>query len=164
MIEFWVSRTLIEKWGRRGLGILGYSGILASKVIMHLRISYFNLGVAVTAAKIIFTASTLFLVFLHIGGGGVGWILQGESLNPHFRVTGAGIMAACDWIPNGMILLIFPYWKAAYGLYSLFAFERVLAILSVIFVLLMVPETKGKNIEQMDQVNGRPIGELRKQI
>ncbi|MEM0135786.1 MAG: MFS transporter, partial [Thermoplasmatales archaeon] len=107
---------------------------------------------------------TLFLAFFHIGVGGIGWILQGESLNPHFRVTGAGIMAAVDWIANGIILLIFPYWKAAYGLFSFFVFEFVLAAISVVFVLIMVPETKGKTIEQMDQVYGRPLGELRKEV
>ncbi|QRF75859.1 D-xylose transporter XylE [Thermoplasmatales archaeon] len=164
VLEFWVSFMLIEKWGRRGLGILGYGGIAGSLIIMLVGIMYFSSGALVIAAIVIFAASTLFLVFFHVGVGGVGWILQGESLDPHYRVTGAGIMAAADWIANGIILWIFPIWKADYGLFSFFAFELVLSAISVIFVVLMVPETKGKTIEQMDQVYGRPIRELRKEV
>ncbi|MEM0156293.1 MAG: sugar porter family MFS transporter [Thermoplasmataceae archaeon] len=164
VIEFWVSFMLIEKWGRRGLGILGYGGIFGSIIIMLVGIAYFDANALTMAAIIIFAASTLFLVFFHVGVGGVGWILQGESLDPYFRVTGAGIMAASDWIANGIILWIFPIWKADFGLFSFFVFELALSALSVIFVLLMVPETKGKTIEQMDMVYGRPIRELRKKI
>lgn len=157
-----VSFFLIEKWGRRKLGILGYFGLAASIIVVIIGISYFNSSILVTAALLIFIGSTFFILFFHIGIGGVGWILQGESLDPHYRVTGAGIMAAIDWIANGIILVVFPIWKAAYGIFSFFIFEFVLAAIAVIFVVLMVPETKGKTIEQMDQVYGRPLKELRK--
>jgi sugar porter (SP) family MFS transporter len=164
VLGFFISFYLIEKWGRRGLGILGYSGVAVSLVIVVLGITYFDSSIFTTAAIIIFIGSTLFLLFFHIGVGGIGWILQGESLDPHFRVTGAGIMAAIDWIANGIILVIFPIWKADFGIFSFFIFEVALGVLAVIFVLLMIPETKGKSIEQMDQVWGRPMMQLRKKF
>jgi sugar porter (SP) family MFS transporter len=164
VLEFWVSFLLIERWGRRGLGILGYSGVAASIVIVIVGIAYFDANAFLTAALLIFVGATLFIAFFHIGVGGIGWILQGESLDPHFRVTGAGIMAAVDWIANGIILAIFPIWKADFGLFSFFILEFILSAISVVFVLLMVPETKGKTIEQMDQVWGRSIKDLRREV
>ena len=146
------------------MGILGYSGVAASIVIVIVGIAYFDANAFLTAALLIFVGATLFIAFFHIGVGGIGWILQGESLDPHFRVTGAGIMAAVDWIANGIILAIFPIWKADFGLFSFFIFEFILSAISVVFVLLMVPETKGKTIEQMDQVWGRSIKDLRKEV
>ena len=164
ILEFWISLMLIEKWGRRRLSIIGYAGIVLSIVVVIVGILYFNANAFLSAAIFIFVGSTLFLAFFHVGVGGIGWILQGESLPPNFRVTGTGIMAACDWIANGIILYIFPIWKADFGILSFFAFEAVLAVISVLFVFLYLPETKGKTIEQMRKLFGRPMNELRKDI
>lgn len=131
---------------------------------MIVGILYFNANAFLSAAIFIFAGSTLFLAFFHVGVGGIGWILQGESLPPNFRVTGTGIMAACDWIANGIILYIFPIWKADFGILSFFVFETILAVISVLFVFLYLPETKGKTIEQMKKVFGRPMNQLRNDI
>lgn len=164
ILEFWISLMFIEKWGRRRLSIIGYGGIVGSIIIVIVGILYFNASAFLSAAIFIFAGSTLFLAFFHVGVGGIGWILQGESLPPNFRVTGTGIMAASDWIANGIILYIFPFWKASFGILSFFIFEAVLAVISVLFVYLYLPETKGKTIEQMRKVFGRPMKELKNEL
>lgn len=162
-IAYAISWILIDRAGRRKLGIAGYSIMVISYILMLAGIMYFNAQAFVTAAILIFSASTIFLFAFKIGPA-MGFVLQGESLSAYYRATGAGILAAIDWVANGIIILVFPLWKSYFGVLSFFALELVLTLLAFTFVVLMVPETKGKTIEEMQLVYGRPIRELRKEI
>jgi len=161
-IEYAISFLLIDRWGRRKLGVVGYSGLVGSLVVMLIGINYFNSHVIFLAVVFIFTAMTLFLLFFHIGVGGVGWVLQGETLPTEFRGRGMGILAAVDWIANFIIIFIFPYWKATYGIFSFFVLELILSIAAISVIALFFPETKGVPLEQMPDLFSRRIRDMRK--
>ncbi|MGC8630673.1 MAG: sugar porter family MFS transporter [Thermoplasmata archaeon] len=161
-IEYAISFLLIDKWGRRKLGIIGYSGLVGSLILMLVGINYFNSHIIFLAVVFIFSAMTLFLLFFHIGVGGVGWVLQGETLPTEFRGRGMGILAAVDWIANFIIIFIFPYWQAAFGLFSFFAFELALSIVAILIIALFFPETKNVPLEQMPDLFSRRLRDMRK--
>ena len=62
------------------------------------------------------------------------------------------MQAAIDWFANFIIIFIFPYWKASFGVYSFFELELVLSVIAVIIVYLFMPETKGVSLEEMTKV------------
>ena len=161
-IEYAISFMLIDKWGRRRLGVVGYSGLVGSLILMLVGINYFNSHVIFLAVVFIFSAMTLFLLFFHIGVGGVGWVLQGETLPTEFRGRGMGILAAVDWIANFIIIFIFPYWKATYGIFSFFVFELALSIVAILVIALFFPETKNVPLEQMPDLFSRRLRDMRK--
>jgi sugar porter (SP) family MFS transporter len=156
-IEYVISFYLIDKWGRRRLGILGYGGLVASWIIMLLGLRVFTSGIIFMGVALVFTAMTLFLLFFHIGVGGVGWVLQGETIPTEVRGRGAGLLAALDWFANFAIIFVFPYWKAAFGVYSFFELELLLSILAILVVYLFLPETKGVSLEEMTKVFERGL-------
>ena len=104
----------------------------------------------------------LFQVLFALGVGGVGWVLQGETMPTEFRGRGGGILAAIDWFANFAIIYIFPLWLPVYGMFSFWIFEDVLALAAVIYVLLLVPETKGLSVDQMPQLFSKSLREIRK--
>jgi sugar porter (SP) family MFS transporter len=156
-IEYVISFYLIDKWGRRRLGIFGYGGLVASLIIMLLGLRVFTSGIIFMGVALVFTAMTLFLLFFHIGVGGVGWVLQGETIPTEVRGRGAGLLAALDWFGNFAIIFVFPYWKAAFGVYSFFELELLLSILAILVVYLFLPETKGVSLEEMTKVFERGL-------
>ncbi|HII73143.1 sugar porter family MFS transporter [Sulfurisphaera tokodaii] len=156
-IEYAISFYLIDKWGRRKLGIFGYAGLVGSLAIMLIGLRAFTSGIVFAGVALVFTAMTLFLLFFHVGVGGVGWVLQGETIPTEVRGRGAGLLAAIDWFANFVIIFIFPYWKAAFGVYSFFALELVLSILAIAIVYLFMPETKGVSLEDMLKVFERGL-------
>lgn len=151
-VEYGISFYLIDKWGRRRLGILGYGGLAVSLAIMLIGLRAFTSGIVFAGVALVFTAMTLFLLFYHVGVGGVGWVLQGETIPTEVRGRGAGILAALDWFANFVIIFIFPYWKAAFGVYSFFELELILSIMALVIVYLFLPETKGVSLEDMSKV------------
>ena len=148
-VEYVIAFLLIDRWGRRNLGILGYGGLFGSTLIMLLGISYFDAHALLLASIIIFSAITLFLLFFHLGPGGLVWVLRGEVIPTEFRGTGTGLISAFIYLANFAIVFAFPIWKAAYGIFSFFIFEALLSLFAVIFVALFLPETKNVSVDQM---------------
>ncbi|MFP3203525.1 MAG: MFS transporter [Sulfolobus sp.] len=144
-------------WGRRRLGVIGYGGLVMSLAIMLLGLRVFFSGIIFAGVALVFTAMTLYLLFYHIGVGGVGWVLQGEVIPTEVRGRGAGLLAALDWFGNFPIIFVFPYWKAAYGVFSFFVLELVLSVLALLVVYLFLPETKGVSLEEMTKVFERGL-------
>ena len=161
-IEYAISFLLIDRWGRRRLGIIGYGGLAGSLILMLAGVHFLDVNAIWLAVAFVFSAMTLFLFFFHIGVGGVGWVLQGETLPTEFRGRGGGILAAIDWFANWVIIFIFPYWKAALGMYSFWVLELVLSVIAIIVVYFLLPETKGVTLEKMPELFSRPLSEMRK--
>ena len=162
LIVVLIALFVIDKWGRRKLGILGYGGVVGGLAIMLVGAYYYSTGVLSLAVPFIFAAMIVYILFFQMGVGGPGWVLQGESLPTEFRGRGMGILAAIDWFANFVIIFIFPYWKATLGMYSFWMLEFALSVAAVLFVYLFVPETKGVPLEKMPELYSRNLSDMRK--
>ncbi|WP_298274952.1 sugar porter family MFS transporter [Ferroplasma sp.] len=161
-IEYALSFFLIDRWGRRRLGVFGYMGIAISFILMLIGIRYLDVHLILLAVIFVFSGMTLFLLFFHIGVGGVGWVLQGETLPTAFRGRGMGILASMDWTANFIIIFIFPYWHTYIGLFSFFEFELGLSVVALIIIVLFLPETKNIPLEKMPELFSRKYRYMRK--
>jgi hypothetical protein len=77
------------------------------------------------------------------------WVLLGEMFNNKIRGTALGIAAAAQWLANFGISTTFPS-MADVGLWFAYGFYTLAALASFFFVLRFVPETKGKELEDME--------------
>ncbi|HUK73061.1 MAG TPA: MFS transporter [Streptosporangiaceae bacterium] len=80
--------------------------------------------------------------------GPVVWVLPGEVFSNRIRAIALSVVAAAQWIANWVVSVSFPYLKdvglgLAYGLYT------TAAVLSLLFVLKWVKETKGRELESI---------------
>jgi MFS transporter, SP family, sugar:H+ symporter len=81
-----------------------------------------------------------------VGSGGL--VLLGEMFNNTIRGTALGVAAAAQWGANFLISTSFPT-MAEIGLSFAYGFYTLAALASFFFVLKFVPETKGKELEDM---------------
>jgi MFS transporter, SP family, sugar:H+ symporter len=80
--------------------------------------------------------------------GTVVWVLRGEMFPNRIRAIALSVAATANWLANFAVSTSFPALQdvglgIAYGIYT------AAAACSVLFVLFFVPETKGKELEEM---------------
>lgn len=148
-----VAITLIDKVGRRPLLLVGSAGMLLSLGTLAWTFGTAPLvdgepALQGAAGPTALVAANLFVVFFGVSWGPAVWVLLGEMFSNRIRGTALGVAAAAQWLANFVVSTTFPSLAAiglglAYGLYTAFAF------LSFLFVLRFVPETKGKQLEEM---------------
>jgi len=81
--------------------------------------------------------------------GPVVWVLLGEMFNNEIRAAALGLAAAMQWIANFAVSTSFPPITVNLGLGVAYGGYAFFAAASFFFVLTLVKETKGRELEAM---------------
>lgn len=92
--------------------------------------------------------ANMFVIFFGATWGPLVWVLLGEMFPNSIRAAALAVAAAAQWAANFFISTTFPRF-AEIGLTFAYGFYAFFALLSYFFVLRFVPETKGKELEEM---------------
>lgn len=152
-----VAIALIDKIGRKLLLTIGSAGMFISLGVMAWVFAIADRAMVDgelvpvltdTQGPIALIAANGFVVFFGMSWGPGVWVLLGEMFNNKIRATALGIAASVQWLANFAVSTTFPKMADislgfAYGFYTFFA------LLSLIFVVKWVPETKGRELEDM---------------
>jgi sugar porter (SP) family MFS transporter len=84
-----------------------------------------------------------------IGQGAVIWVFISEIFPTAARGFGQSVGCATHWIFAAILTLIFPLAMEAFSATQIFGFFTFMMILQLVWVRLMVPETKGVSLEDM---------------
>lgn len=95
----------------------------------------------------------IFIANFAYAWGPIGWVIPAEIFPLRARAKAMSITTSSNWMNNFIIAQITPPMLSniTYGTYIFFA---VFCFLSFFFVLFFVPETKGRSLEEMDEVFG----------
>ncbi|MFC7431501.1 MULTISPECIES: sugar porter family MFS transporter [unclassified Agrococcus] len=150
-----VAILIIDRVGRRLMLLAGSALMAVSLGTMALAFSFATLqdGEAVLTAPwstIALVAANLFVVGFGATWGPVVWVLLGEMFPNRIRAGALAVAAAAQWLANFAISTTFPVF-AEIGLTFAYGFYAFFAALSFVFVLLRVPETKGVELEDMQE-------------
>jgi MFS transporter, SP family, major inositol transporter len=103
------------------------------------------------------------VTFVFIMQGTLGplvWLMLSEIFPLEMRGFGIGIAVFLLWITNFLVTLFFPTLVAGIGIsYTFFVFA-VIGALSFVFVWMMVPETRGRSLEELEEQfrqHGTPV-------
>jgi MFS transporter, SP family, sugar:H+ symporter len=149
-----VAIALIDRLGRKPLliaGSIGMALMLGTMAVLFGTAGVDRAGNPVlegAAGPAALIAANLYVFFFGASWGPVTWVLLGEMFNNRIRALALAIAAAAQWLANFTVSATFPVLQRAglglaYGLYT------ASALASLVFVLLVVPETKGKELEEM---------------
>lgn len=149
-----ITISLIDKLGRRPFLIIGSFGM--SLTLLTLVWVFANADVAENGNLVLGKNGTLALIaanayvfFFNLSWGPVMWVMLGEIFPNQIRGSGLAVAGFAQWIANFAITMTFPIMLTSIGLASAYGFYAMCALLSVIFVIKMVKETKGKTLESM---------------
>lgn len=136
---------LIDKLGRRILMIIGSIGYIISLSLVASAFYLHWTGLAVPIFLFVFIASHA------IGQGAVIWVFISEIFPNHLRAAGQSFGSSVHWVLAAIIPSMIPILFSNYGVGNVFAFFALMMVFQLIFVLLMMPETKGISLEEMNK-------------
>jgi SP family xylose:H+ symportor-like MFS transporter len=146
-----VAIMTVDKFGRKPLMIIGALGMAVSMISLGLAFYTHNEGVM----ALIFMLS--YIAFFAMSWGPVTWVLLSEIF-PNSVRGAMSIAVAAQWIANWLVSLTFPIMNDNHWLTSLFNhgfsywIYGVMGILAALFVWKLVPETKGKTLEEIEKI------------
>ncbi|MFF4618022.1 sugar porter family MFS transporter [Nonomuraea jabiensis] len=148
-----IAISLVDRIGRKPLLLIGSAGMAVS-----LATAAWAFSAARTVDKTVtlpglqglvaLVAANVFVLFFALSWGVVVWVLLGEMFPNRIRAAALGVSAGAQWLANWAVTVTFPA-MAAWSLpltYTMYAF---FAVLSFLFVLRWVRETKGRKLEDM---------------
>ncbi|MBW8486509.1 sugar porter family MFS transporter [Actinomadura parmotrematis] len=151
-----IAIALVDKIGRRPLLLFGAAGMTVTLAVMTVCFATAPIvdgdpKLGDTAGLLALIAANLYVVAFGATWGPVVWVMLGEMFNNWIRTSALAVAAAAQWIANWLITTLFPGMADislgfAYGTYAVFA------AIAFVFVLRAVPETKGRELEDMDDL------------
>ncbi len=136
---------LIDRMGRKQLMYIGSVGYIVSLTLVACAFFFDWEGMAVVIFLFVFIAAHA------IGQGSVIWVFISEIFPNHLRSYGQSFGSSVHWVLAAIIPSSIPFLFGSIGpgiVFSIFAFMMVLQLLFVIF---MMPETKGISLEELSK-------------
>lgn len=146
-----VAILTVDKWGRKPLLITGSIGMAVG--MFAISVLAFNniIGISTLVFIIIYTASFM------MSWGPICWVLISEIFPNKIRGQAVAVAVAFQWFANYLISSTYPAMMEFSGGMT-YGFYGLMAVLSALFVWKMVPETKGKSLEEMEILWGKKNG------
>ena len=148
-----VAIFTVEKWGRKPLLIWGSLGMALGAFGVAVTFGNESLSLVTAASLLLYSACFMF------SWGPICWVLIAEIFPNTIRGAAVAIAVAAQWISNFIVSSTFVpmfnmhlsegdhfgHWFT-YGLYG------ILCVVAALFVWKLVPETKGKTLEDMTRL------------
>ena len=95
--------------------------------------------------------ANIYVFFFNLSWGPVMWVMLGEMFPNRLRGSGLAVAGLAQWLANFIVTLTFPLLLTSLGLAITYGFYTLGAIISVIFVVYKIRETKGVSLEEMTE-------------
>lgn len=141
-----VAIFTVEKLGRKPLLITGSLGMALGAIGVAITFGNPNLQLLCMVSIMVYSASFMF------SWGPICWVLIAEVFPNTIRGAAVAIAVAFQWIFNWIVSTSFVPMANSLGYWFTYGLYGVICILAAIFVWKLVPETKGKTLEDMTKL------------
>lgn len=145
MIFTLIGISLIDKLGRKKLMYMGSVGYIVSLSLVAMAFFFNWEGMAVPVFLFLFIASHA------IGQGTVIWVYISEVFPDQLRASGQSFGTSTHWVLAAIIPSLVPLLFAKIGAGVVFAFFAFMMVLQLLFVIFIMPETKGVPLEELEK-------------
>ena len=135
----------IDKLGRKALMIMGAGGLCGIYAILGVCYYFHVTGIGMVilvVAAIACYAMTL---------GPCTWVLLAEIFPNRVRAIAVATSTFALWVGSATLTYTFPLLNNALGSYGTFWIYSAVCLAGLLFCIFMLPETKGKSLEQLEK-------------
>jgi sugar porter (SP) family MFS transporter len=143
---------LIDRIGRKKLMLFGSIGYIISLSLTACSFFYDWGGLTVPIFLFLFIAAH------GMGQGTVIWVFISEIFPNHLRGSGQSFGSSVHWLLAAVIPSLVPLLFATIGAGTVFAFFAFMMVLQLLFVIFIMPETKGISLENI----GKSLSKVKK--
>lgn len=143
-----IAMNVVDKMGRKKLDSIGLI-VCASSLVLVGVLSNLLAGMSFTPYLLL----ALIFVYIFAFQGAVGpctWLLISEIFPAKHRGTFMGIATFVLWTANFLVGLLFPPMLEAIGINAIFYIFAGCAVVGLILVNTLLPETKGKTLDEIE--------------
>ncbi len=154
-----VALELLDRVGRRPLLLYGLVGMIVSLGILGAGFLSANPTSTLAWTSVVCVAA--YVACFAISLGPIFWLMIAEIYPLKIRSRAMGIATMANWGSNLLVALTFLSLLHVLGRPWTFWLYALVGILAWIFVVRLVPETKGKTLEEIEGIwraRGRPAG------
>ena len=148
-----VAVFTVEKWGRKPLLITGSIGMAVGAFLVAITFGNASLSTVTMLSIMLYSAAFM------MSWGPICWVLIAEIFPNTIRGKAVAIAVAFQWILNWIVsstfVPMFNMHLAAgdnFGHWFTYGLYGIICVLAALFVWKLVPETKGKTLEDMTKL------------
>jgi SP family sugar:H+ symporter-like MFS transporter len=151
-----VALALVDRLGRRPLLSIGSVGMTATLALATVAFSTARLDpsgrlvLSEAMGALALLAANVYVMFFSLSWGPVMWVMLGEMFPNQIRGSGLAVAGFFQWTSNFAITMTFPILLRSIGLAGAYGFYTLGAAASIVFVARLVPETRGRELEEME--------------
>jgi len=138
----------IDRFGRKILLLVGLSGIAIS---MFLLAYGFSMDAADMNPWLILIGIVGFVASFAISIGPVMWVLFSEIFPNYVRGLAISFVGLINSGVSFLVQLVFPWELEAIGSSATFLIYGVFAIIGLVIIAILLPETKGRSLEELEK-------------
>lgn len=138
---------LIDKIGRRPLLIGGMA-----MVVITLTIAGFLFAAGNPNGVLIVIVLGVYIACIAFSICAVIWVLTPEIFPNRVRGRAMSIAVFSNWGANALAAYLFPWYVASFGMHVGFFTFAGICLVATLFFWKLVPETKGKSLEEIEQI------------
>ena len=151
LIATMVALTLIDRFGRRKLMLVGSLGYLVSLGTIAMLFFLRGSDVSGATSALVLTCLLLFIASHAFGQGSVIWVFISEIFPNRIRARGQALGSFTHWFFAAVISWTFPWIATGMGPGAAFALFFLCMVGQLVWVLTVMPETKGVPLEEMER-------------
>ena len=148
-----VAVFTVEKWGRKPLLITGSAGMALGAFGVALTFGDPNMSIVTMLSIMIYSASFM------MSWGPICWVLIAEIFPNTIRGAAVAVAVAFQWVFNWIVSATFvPMFNMRldgdpdFGHWFTYGLYGIICVAAAFFVWRLVPETKGKTLEDMSEL------------
>jgi len=141
-----IALWLVDKAGRRTLLLTGIGAQVLAFTTVGLLYFVGGWPIGILAGVMVFVAGHA------VGNGVICWVILSEIFPTKMRGRAMSVATTSLWIFAFLGNLVFPVMQKAIGNHGAFWVFAFMALVNVLFVLFMVPETKGHSLEEIEKI------------
>jgi SP family sugar:H+ symporter-like MFS transporter len=155
-----VAIRIVDRVGRKPMLLAGLGGMVLSLLVLGLSLTLLDepKSPGDPAAIITLVCLATFICSFAATWGPVVWVMLPEVLPLSVRGTAMGVALFLHWGSNFAVSQTFPVMTDAWGPGPVFLGYAGVGILATLFVIALVPETKGRSLEEIERRLHRKAG------
>lgn len=153
LIMTMIALAIIDNFGRRKLMLVGSVGYILSLGSVAWAFYTYGTDFTKTGSVVVLISLLLFIGSHAVGQGAVIWVFLSEIFPNRVRARGQALGTFTHWFMAAIISWTFPMIAEISGGHT-FAFYAVCMVGQLLWVLYVMPETKGISLEQIQKKLG----------
>ena len=137
----------IDRFGRKKLMLVGSTGLIVSLALIA-KSFYLHAFSGYSVSIYLF----IYIAFFAFSQGAVIWVFISEIFPNEVRAKGQALGSFMYWLMASIITFSFPYLSETFGGGNSFMIFTLMMVCQLVFVLIVMPETNGKSLEELEGI------------